>query len=331
MADTVQIGIAAQDEDFVGLFDVIEVHRSTQGESGPYEELTAANYRAARIPKTSGDPPSPAVTGPSVTIVGEQLIFRVDEDPAKDITVTLTGVDPLTFAGIAAQIVTAGAGQLASYVDSVGLLVVETVGVGTGAQLRVLESAGSILVGLPTTEPSSLAQGKDARLSLVEGLHSYVFTDRAGSVSYFYKTRFRNAQAASVSDFSLAFQPAVSAGVGDDGTVCGRADLVHLDGRALVGQEIRIHTNFNGVLIDGKFMAGSDIIKSSDSSGRVEFLLVRGQRVTVALIGTDFVRDITVPIDLTIKVFNLLDPTLGGEDVFKVQVPTLVVAERRTL
>ena len=239
MSDTVQIGIAAQDEDFVGLFDVIEVHRSTDGESGPYEELTASNYRAARIPKTAGDPPSPAVTGASVTVVGEQLLFRIDEDPIRDITVTLTGVDPLTLSDIAAQIVTAGAGQLASYVDSTGLLVVETVRVGTGAQLRVLLSAGALLVGFPTTEPSALAQGRDARLSLVEGQQGYVFTDGAGSADYWYKTRFRNTQAASVSDFSLAFQPQVSAGVGGDGTICGRADLVQLNGRALVGQEVR--------------------------------------------------------------------------------------------
>jgi hypothetical protein len=60
----------------------------------------------------------------------------------------------------------------------------------------------------------------------------------------------------------------------------------------------------------------------------VEFILPRGQKVTVAVAGTSLVRTITVPDR---ESFNLFDPDIADDDVFKVQVPLLVMAERRSL
>jgi len=78
-------------------------------------------------------------------------------------------------------------------------------------------------------------------------------------------------------------------------------------------------------------MAGTDLVGTTDRDGHVEFMLVRGQSISVAVVGTDLIRTFTVPVDLTVLSFQLLDPTLSSNDVFRVQVPTLVYAERRTL
>lgn len=330
--EAVQLNIAARDEDFVGAFDLIEVWRSRTDEEGPFEELTAGRWKPARIPKDAGDAPSPAVTGPSVNIVGKELIIRVDEDEENDISVVFTGTDPITFTNVAGQIVTAGLGKLFSYVDSDGVLVIETTEPGTGAALRIVESEAAPLLGLPTEEPASLAFGKDARILLVIGQQSYTFTDKNGSTDYFYKTRFRNKSTSSVSEFSLAFSPQSSgSGVSDENLACGVVDLVGLDGKPLRNVEVRLHSSFDGTIVDDRLVAGQDVVKLTDDTGHVEFILVRGQKVTVAISGTDIVREITVPTDSSVKIFKLLDPSIAGDDVFKVQVPDIVFAERRSL
>jgi len=113
--------------------------------------------------------------------------------------------------------------------------------------------------------------------------------------------------------------------------VVGQIDLVKADGRPLVGREVRLHLEFNGTIIDGKVLAGGDVVKDTDENGHVEFRLVRGQKLTVAVPGTDLYRQITTPEDQETQVFNLLDPNISGEDIFKVRVPELIVAERRSL
>jgi hypothetical protein len=60
-------------------------------------------------------------------------------------------------------------------------------------------------------------------------------------------------------------------------------------------------------------------------------MLVRGTKITVAIAGTDIVRDIDVPTDAAVSSFNLLDPTKGTNDAFKVQVPVFEYAARRSL
>jgi hypothetical protein len=85
------------------------------------------------------------------------------------------------------------------------------------------------------------------------------------------------------------------------------------------------------MLVDGAVMAGTTTTKRTDAYGRVEFRLLRGQKFGVSVPGTSLFRDITVPSDPLQEVFNLFDPSVGGDDIFKVQVPNLISAERRTL
>ena len=79
-------------------------------------------------------------------------------------------------------------------------------------------------------------------------------------------------------------------------------------------------------------MVGNDLVGQTDNEGHVEFSLLRGQQVVVAIAGTPLTRKVLVPADPAVRRFNLLAPEVGsGEDAFKVQVPNLVYAERRSL
>ena len=121
-------------------------------------------------------------------------------------------------------------------------------------------------------------------------------------------------------------------GVSSANVVCGQLDLVGLDGRPLGNVEVSVYNAFRGELVEGKLVAGGQQAKITNQNGRVEFNLVRGTRVTVAISGTNIVRDIVVPTDPAVSIFQLLgaDPPTG-DDHWKVQVPNLIYAERRSL
>jgi hypothetical protein len=336
-SEVVQLEILVSSEDFIGLFDVLEMWRSTSGEDGPYEEITALTNRPARIPKDAGDPPASPVTGPSINILGNAMTLLVNEQTEVFISFT-AGLDPKTFQEVATDITTQGLLLVEAYVEADGRMVVQTKDVGVDSILRVVEgdedenTAAATMLGLPTTEPQSLAYGRSARIPLLEDEDQYSFTDPYSSSEYYYKTRFRNSLTGAVSEFSEGFSVGAAVGVTQANLVCGRLELVQANGRPLQNQEVRLHVGFTGDEVDDKVVAGDDLVRSTDENGRVDFVLVRGLRVTVAVPGTDLSREIIVPTDSTISLFNLLDPTVvTGEDMFKVQVPDLVVAERRTL
>jgi hypothetical protein len=114
--------------------------------------------------------------------------------------------------------------------------------------------------------------------------------------------------------------------------VRGFVDFVDANGNAKKNQEVLVYTRMDGTIIDGKVVVPSAPTRRlSDENGHVELQLVRGTSITIAVAGTDLVRDIDVPTDAAITSFNLLDPTKGTNDVFRVQVPNLEYATRRSL
>jgi hypothetical protein len=331
--EAVQLQITVQNGDEARqLFDQIEVWRSTTSASGPYEELTDDSWSAARVPKTAKDEPASPVTGASTVLVGLDLDLRINEKAADDITVTFTGADPLTFADAATQIIAQGQNKVTSYVDEDGVLVVETTQTGNGSTLRVLESDAAAILGLPTDDVQGFAFGREARISLSQGKEVYPFVDNRGSGSYFYRTRFRNQLNATFSEFSPSFSADQALGISASNIVCGRLDLVSLDGKPLRSVEVTIYNSYHFNLVEDRLVTEGQQSRTTDNDGHVEFSLVRGTRVTVAISGTSIVRDIVVPTDPELSVFPLLGPeAAAGDDVFKVQVPVLIAAERRSL
>lgn len=338
-AEIVQLQITATREDHEGLFDRIEVWRSTLGSSGPYYELTNTSWKPARVPENAEDESSSPPTGPSVVIVGKELVLRVNEDDEDEITVTFTGVDPLTFADCASQVTDVGDGRVRAYVADDGTFVVETTQSGSAATLRVMESDGAALLELPysdpndlTATPTSFSQGKEARIQLHVGVEKYLFTDYRGSDAYYYRTRFNNSLTGAYSEFSRAFGVGAAPGISADNLALGQLTVAGLSGRPARNVEVTIFNSFQGELVEGHFVAESQQTKLTDDDGYVEFLLVRGVRCTVAISNTSVVRDIIVPTDTNINVFDLLGADVStAKDVFEVQVPDIITAERRSL
>jgi hypothetical protein len=326
----VEIEILLGDEELRGPLDVIEVWRSRALPEGPYEELTAAEARGARIPKEGGDPPSVPVEGRSVRVSGRTLALRLSSGP---VAIAFTDPDSWTLGEVAREIAAQGLGRLTSHVDGQGSLVIETTEVGTGAELVVLPSDAAALLGLPALEPESRAFGRDARIPLSAGLVRYRFADRLGTPRAFYRARLRDRLSGTVGELSLPVGglPNVAA-VHPSHLVLGRLDLIDPAGRPLAGREVRVYASFKGVIAAGRVVAGTDIVGLTDHRGRAEFSLLRGVPVTVAIAGTSLVREVTPPVDPAIGVFPLLGADLGSEeDYFRVRAPDLPFAARRSL
>jgi hypothetical protein len=323
----VGLQIFTQDEDWADLYNRIQVFRSTQGPGGPFEEITAAHWSGPRLPHGSGDEPSSPVTGAHVTIVGASLALMVQQQV---LTVTFTGSDPLNLGQVAAQIEAQGRGLLNSYVDVTGQLVIEVVRGGTDSRLQILSSDGAVILGLPTVSPESIAIGAVIRPTLNPGQTRYTVYDFFGSQSYYYRTRFLNDSTGVQSDPTIAFTAGAGLGVDQSQTIVGFVQLIENSGVAQVGAEVHIYSEFDGTLSAGNAVTGGGVVKKTDSNGRAEFTLIRGQKVSLSIQGTSLYRTITVPTDPSLTYFNLLGPGISDDDIFKAVVPELITAERRT-
>lgn len=326
--EVVTLSITALDEDFVGLFDSIEVWRSRGVEGGPYEELTGDLWRGARLPRVGLNPPEAPETGPTVNVVGLKLEFLLNEKTT--VAITFTGSDPLTFSQAAAQITTQSLGRLRAWVDENVKLVVETAEPGTSATLRVIASDVASFLGLPTTAPDDFAFGTEARLQLLGGVNSYNFSDKAGARTYFYKTRFRNRFSNTASEFSATYS-ALAVGVDSASIVLGYLELIGLDGKPLEGIEVALRSPFVGQLVSGKLVAGQDLMRKTDADGYVEFTLARGQTYTLSISGTNIAKEINTPTDLAVTSFLLVDDNFATQDdYFRARVPQIPTMERRS-
>jgi len=301
-------------------FDVLEVWRSRGLPGGPYEPLTAAGAQPARLPAGAPPPPASPEAGPLVNANGDDLLLLAGTSP---FIVTIAGSDPLTYAQLAVQVTSQTHGAVRGYVAG-ALFVLETSEVGGSANLEVTGGDLARRVGLELNQP---AFGLEPFLPLVEGQLDYTFIDHQGDPSFWYRWRLRNTALDEVGPFSPPFQPSRPR-VAD--TAIGFIDLTDMDGTPLEAREVRLYSRFNGQLSNGRVVAGYSKNALTDKNGHVEFELIRGLPITAAVAGTTLVRDLTVPTDPTIARFNLLDPALGTKDVFKVQVPAVSYAVRRS-
>jgi hypothetical protein len=321
----VELQAVTQDEDWVGLYSQLQFFRSTQGPSGPWEELTAPTWTRPRLPAGAGDAPVDPVTGPALFIVNAELVL-VNNGQTR--TITFTGSDPLTTAQAAAQVVSQGGGLFDAHVAENGQFVVEATLPGLQSQLMVLPSDGSIILGFSTTEPGNTATGRDVRLGLVEGTTTYPLIDYFGSRDYYYRTRYFDPLTGAQSEPSAVFQ--VGTPLPPEDIVIGWVSMV--DGRGVpMSYEVRVYTESSGGPVDAFVVVGSTQVARGDENGRAEFRLLRGQRVSVSIQGTNLVRTLTVPIDPDVTSFNLLGSDVGPFDVYRAAVPELITAERRTL
>jgi len=323
-----QLDIFVEGHAWEGQFDSLEIWRSRIGPNGPFESLTGDGWRPARLPLVEGDAPTVPQTGPSVTLSGKSLALRVNEE--LDLNVVFSGSDPLTYGAAATQITAQGRRLVRSFVIG-SSLIVETAQPGSASILRVIGGDGAPLLGLPTLEPASVAFGKDARIPLTMGTTRYLFTDHNGSPEFFYKTRFYNALLRTTSTFSLPFSGKSVSTLATENLVRATVDLVDNHGVALANRAVLLAPKFRGTQVAGKTLVDGKSETLTDECGHAEFMLVRGQAFTVAIAGTDLVRDITAPTNAAVLSFDMLDPAYGSNDLFNVQKPEIDFAVRRTL
>jgi hypothetical protein len=324
-----QLYLVLEDASWETRFDRLEVWRSRATDQGPYEPLTDDTWSPARLPAgVQGDPPSPALDGPSANVSGLTLSLLVNEETPLEIT--LTGVNPLTFGDVATQVEAQGRALLRSFVIG-SRLVIETTQPGAAATLRIVGGGAAPLLGLPVSDPSNVAFGRDARLVLLHGVQSYTFTDLNGSPDFFYKTRYFNSTTRTASDFSIGFPGRTISQLAPSKLVRATVDLIDAKGIPLANRAILLTSTFKGSSVEGKVVVDAPMQQLTDMEGHVEFLLVRGQSFTVAVAGTNIVRDFSTPLDQGVVSFDMLDPAYSSDDVFNVQKQEINFASRRSL
>lgn len=323
-AQQIDVSVFVRDEDWVGRFNRLQVFRSELGAAGPFEEITGGSWSRPRLPVDGGDEPGSPVSGALVNVVGQQLDLVIQDE---ELAIVFTGSDPLTLLQVAGQIEAQSNQRLNSYVDSSGVLVIEAVTPGLASRLEILSSSAQLALGLI---PDSVS-GRDSRPTLVQGQNQYVVCDYFSSINNYYRVRLLDGVTGSQSEPSTPSSAQNRYGVDVSSAIIGYVDLVLHSGIYMEGAEVRLFSESGGPLVDGKLVTGGATVKYTDERGHVEFSLVRGQRVTVSVQGTTHVRTVTVPTDPSLTRFNFFDPSVAADDVFKVSVPDIITAERRTL
>lgn len=323
--------LQAPASDWEGRFDQLEVWKSLLGQGGPYVELTSSDWEVPTFPMDliGQTPPTDTVTGQAVPISG--LTLELLLNGKTPVVVSFTGSNPLTFAAAATQAQTQSNGLLQAFVWTDGRFVLRGTSPGIGSVLHVTGGDAAPLLGLPTTLPYSYAYGRNPRVALVPGQSAYEFVDPHGSRQIFYKTRYRQASTGNVSAFSNAFFAGQPARVAQDKLILGTIDLVDASGKPVHNREILVYSRFGGSVVGGAGVVPLDLRRLTDNAGHAEFNLLRGAKLQLAVAGTQLTRDIVVPTDPALTQFNLLDPGVGSDDVFQVQVPDVDFVVRRGL
>lgn len=166
--------------------------------------------------------------------------------------------------------------------------------------------------------------GLAARIPLVSGTRVYTFSDVAGRSTDRYKWCFSANGQNPISELSdPVFGSAAPLASPSDLSI-GTAVFVGLDGvaqktKVIVGQPDSVQG------IASRFVGGGIKTFESDENGFLQMPLIRGSKVRVAIEGTLYVREFTVPDAAS---FDLLTVMAAAPDPFDVQVPAPLLNRR---
>jgi len=299
--------------DVAAQFDEIQVWRSDDGEDGTYQEITGALLAGASI--------TSAEEGP-FTVDG--LTFEVDINDLGTQSLTFDTTDPITAADLATLLSTLLVG--ATVVDDRNTLVITNDETGTDSSLEII--GGTALDELGFTEGDKDI-GSAVRIPLVLGTSEYSFTDESGLSASYYRVRYFDSGTDAVSAFQPPFQATAETLVPSASLILGYVDLADLDGSPLVAREITVYFKYVPPLVIGAIgIMGRTVLLETNSSGHAESLLVKGSVVDVAIVGTNMVREITVPSSGTS--FDIMAAVASADDVFQIQTPDIPTAVRRS-
>lgn len=298
--------------DVIAQFDQIQVWRSDNGVDGDYQEITGAVLAGASITGTEEGP---------FTVDG--LTFEVDINGLGTQLITFDTTDPITAANLATLMSTLLVGAtVADVSDTLRITNDET---GTDSTLEIIDGTALDELGF---EEGDLDVGSVARVALVGGTSTYSFTDESGLAASYYRVRFFNSATSDVSAFQPPFQATAETLIGSGSLISGFIDLADLDGTPLVGREVTVYYKYVPPLVSGTVgIMGREVVLTTDADGHAASLLVHGAVVDVAIIGTNIVREITVPSSGSS--FNLMTAVATADDVFQIHTPDIPAAVRR--
>jgi len=170
----------------------------------------------------------------------------------------------------------------------------------------------------------TLSYGTDARPTLVLNQLIYPFSDVAGHSEDRYKWRFSANGVNPVSEFSVRVfgntNPPGAAPVS-----VATAHFVGLDGRAQKRRIVVVSSNSPAVISGVAVGNELPLVVDSDDLGFLQIPLVQGSVVRVAIEGTTYVREFTVPAATS---FDLLAVMASAPDPFTIQVPAPFLIRR---
>lgn len=298
----------------MGLFDLIQVFRSENGEVGPFFEITAPAATAATLLGTQAEP---------FTLNGLTLKLKVDEGSEQ--TITFVTADPISIDDTIDFINDNLAGAVAS--EDGGAVRITSSSTGTVSTLEIAGGTALAALGFTTGDRDT---GEDEQINLQAGVTVYEYDDQSGDPDFYYKVRYYNSGSGQVSDYGPASK-------GDIGSVLPPSDLIKaivklagLDGKPVVDRKVVFYNKYVPPLVFSEYLLASrEVAIATDQLGYAETMLVKGASVVVSIAGTSIVRHITVPSSGT--EFSVNDEISAADDLFQIQVPDIPAAVRRTL
>ena len=128
---------------------------------------------------------------------------------------------------------------------------------------------------------------------------------------------------------SKVFTPTTTAPPAPADTCLITADVFRMDGKPLCNAEIVVSLLHKPELFSGSVVFDTRKVFQTDHNGHVEFSLVRGLEVEIAVAHLSLRRTITVPSEAgPVNLFTLMS---SGNDPFDVITPSIPAAPRRTL
>jgi hypothetical protein len=298
----------------MGLFDKIQVERSTAGESGPFTEITAASAAAATFLGTETA---------SFTLNGKTLELEVDGGSEQ--TITFVTADPINADDTVDFINDNLTGATAT--EDTGAVRLTSDTTGTSSLLEI--TGGTSLTELGFTL-DALDNGEDARITLQAGVETYEYDDQSGDPDNYYRTRFYNSGTGAVSSYSDPVKGDIGSIISASQLILATVDLANLDGTPIDDRRVSFHSVYvpGGFIVDDIGVVGRTVDIFTDQAGHAETMLVKGALVNVSISGTSIMRQITIPTSGS--EFNVLDEIAAADDIFQIQIPDIPAAVRRS-
>jgi len=318
MYSTAQIPIYVDPTKYLTYYDRIQVFRSDQ-EKGPWTSLTASSYSPPILPLVHEAIQYPVVHDPEYQTAGTYLEVLLNETESFtfNFDIDLSGTE------IIDHVYTATYGRISGFITQLPSICLQTITIGENKSLRVTGGTAADLLGF---EVNDFAQGQNPHLILVDNVKKYTFQDTYSFDGAFYNFRLINLATSATSEFFGA----ISRDDYQNDAIQATITLKQYNGKPLRNQAVRLWATNIANVRDNILYTGTDLVRITDNDGFAVFSVVRGAVFSLSIPGTNIFRTIKIPTD--VESVDLLDPSISIEDdMFKVHVPKLVAATRRSI